>query len=198
MEACRIEVEVDGDQVAGYREFVKVPEQWTRDYEKLRSRNNAAQIVDEVFWILLSVAMLVILIRRLRDRDVPVWMSLAFGGVAAVLYLLGQLNAFSLAEFGYRTTDSYSSFVTNYPVGQPSCGGRHGGSHFLAGGCLGADVPRRFSEPNLAAKILQLAGPAKPLVFYRQCGGNRPHLLLLCLPDCFLPCRRQTGGVGAR
>jgi membrane protease YdiL (CAAX protease family) len=112
--SLRIEVEVDGDQVASYREFVKVPEQWARDYEKLRSRNNAAQVVDEVFMILLCVAMLVILIRRLRDRDVPVWMSLAFGGVAAALFLLGQLNAFSLAEFGYRTTDSFSSFVTNY------------------------------------------------------------------------------------
>ena len=112
--SLRIEVEVDGDQVAGFREFIKVPEQWTRDYEKLRSRNNAAQIVDEVFWILLSVAMLVILIRRLRDRDVPLWMSLAFGAVAAALYFLGQLNSFSLAEFAYRTTDSFSSFVTEY------------------------------------------------------------------------------------
>jgi len=112
--SLRLEVMVDGDQVAGYREFVKVPEQWTRDYEKLRSRNDAAQIVDEVFWILLSVAMLVILIRRLRDRDVPVPMSLVFGGVAALLYLLGELNAFSLTEFGYRTTDSYSSFVTSF------------------------------------------------------------------------------------
>ena len=61
----------------------------------------------------MSVAMLVILIRRLRDRDVPVWVSLVFGGVAAGLYLLGQLNAFSLTEFTYRTTDSYSSFVTD-------------------------------------------------------------------------------------
>jgi membrane protease YdiL (CAAX protease family) len=112
--SLRLEVTVDGDQVAGYREFVKIPEEWTRDYEKLRSRNTAAQIVDEVFAILLIVGMLVILVRRLRDRDVPVWMSLAFGGVAAALYLLGQLNALSLAVFGYRTTDSYSSFVTNY------------------------------------------------------------------------------------
>jgi len=112
--SLRLEVMVDGDQVAGYREFVKVPEQWTRDYEKLRSRNDAAQIVDEVFWILLSVAMLVILIRRLRDRDVPVWMALAFGGVAAALYFLGQLNGFSLTEFGYQTTDSYSSFLTRF------------------------------------------------------------------------------------
>jgi membrane protease YdiL (CAAX protease family) len=112
--SLRLEVVVDGDQVAGYREFIKIPEQWARDYEKLRSRNTAAQIVDEVFAILLCVAMLVILVRRLRDRDVPVWMSLAFGGVAAALYFLGQLNAFSLAIFGYPTTDSYSSFVTNY------------------------------------------------------------------------------------
>ena len=109
--SLRLEVLVDGDQVAGYREFVKVPEQWTRDYEKLRSRNNAAQIVDEVFWILLSVGMLVILTRRLRDRDVPVGMALAFGGVAAALYFLGQLNSFSLAEFDYATTDSYTSFM---------------------------------------------------------------------------------------
>ncbi len=112
--SLRIEVEVDGDQVAGYREFVKIPEQWSRDYEKLRSRNNAAQIVDEVFMILLIVAMMVMLVRRLRDRDVPVWMSLAFGGIAGALFLLGQFNAFSLAQYGYQTTDSYSSFVTNY------------------------------------------------------------------------------------
>jgi membrane protease YdiL (CAAX protease family) len=112
--SLRLEVEVDGDQVGDYREFVKVPEQWTRDYEKLRSRNTAAGQVDSLFAILLFVAMLVILVRRLRDRDVRVWMSLAFGGVAAALYLLGQLNAFSLEEFGYQTTDSYSSFVTNY------------------------------------------------------------------------------------
>jgi len=109
--SLRVEVSLDGDQVAGYREFVKVPEQWTRDYEKLRSRNDAAEIVDEVFWILLSVAMGVLLIRRLRDRDVPVWMALAFGGVAAALYFLGQLNSFSSAEFDYSTTDSYTSFV---------------------------------------------------------------------------------------
>ncbi len=112
--SLRLEVEVDGDQVAGYREFVKIPEGWTRDYQKLRSRNISAQEVDQVFWILLCVAGLVILIQRLRGRDVPIRLSLTFGMVAALLYFLGQLNTFSLAEFGYRTTDSYSSFVGSY------------------------------------------------------------------------------------
>ncbi len=112
--SLRVEIEIDGNEVAGYREFVKIPEQWSRDYEKLRSRNVSAQVVDEVLFFLLTAAMLIILGLRLRDRDVPGRMSLAFGAVAAVLFFLGQLNDFSFAEFGYRTTDSYSSFVAGY------------------------------------------------------------------------------------
>ena len=114
--SLRLEVEVDGAEVAGYHEFVKVPEGWTRDYKKLRSRNTAANVVDEVPWILLCIAGLAILIQRLRRRDVPIYLSLSFALVTAVLYFLGQLNMFSQAEFDYHTTDSYSSFVSGYVV----------------------------------------------------------------------------------
>ena len=112
--SLRVEVEVNGDQVGGYREFVKIPEQWSRDYERLRSRNNAAQLVDQVFWLLLIAAAAIILISRLRDRDVPIRLSIAFGSVGAVLYFLGKLNTFSLEAFEYKTTDSYSSFMAGY------------------------------------------------------------------------------------
>jgi hypothetical protein len=94
--SLRLEVEVFGDDVGGYREFVKIPEQWSRDYERLRSRNLSAQVVDEVLFILLTVAMAAILILRLRDRDVPIKLSLAFGAVATLLYFLGKLNTFGL------------------------------------------------------------------------------------------------------
>jgi membrane protease YdiL (CAAX protease family) len=114
--SLRVETEVDGDAVGSYREYVKVPEGWTRDYEKLRSRNTAANVVDEVPWILICIAGLVLLIQRLRRRDVPIYLALGFALVAGVLYFLGQLNMFSQAEFGYRTTDSYSSFLSGYVV----------------------------------------------------------------------------------
>ncbi|MEJ2008003.1 MAG: lysostaphin resistance A-like protein [Acidobacteriota bacterium] len=110
----RVEVDVDGNQVAGYSEFVKVPDQWIRDYQSLRSKNISAQLVDQVFYFLLCLAMLVILIRRLRDRDVPLRTAAGFGLVATVLYFLGQLNSFPLSKFGYATTDSYSSFMAGY------------------------------------------------------------------------------------
>ena len=115
--SLRVEVGVAGDQVSGYEEYVKVPDQWQRDYERLRSRNDAAQTVDQVFWLLLSVAMLALLILRLRDQDVPLRLAVTVGGIAAVLYLLGQFNTFSLSKFGYPTNDPYSSFIASYLTG---------------------------------------------------------------------------------
>ena len=113
----RVEVGVSGDRVSAYQEYVKVPEQWQRDYERLRSKNDAAQSVDQVFWFLLSVAMLVWLILRLRDRDVPLRLAGVAGGTAALLFLLEQLNEFSLSKFSYPTTDPYASFVSRSIVG---------------------------------------------------------------------------------
>jgi membrane protease YdiL (CAAX protease family) len=112
--SLRIAVSVAGDQVDGYSEFVKIPEQWSRDYRQLRSRNQSAQLVAEVFFILLTAAMLIILVMRLRDRDVPLRLSVIFGLVGAVLYFLGRLNNLPLEVFGYQTTDSYSSFMAGY------------------------------------------------------------------------------------
>jgi len=109
-----VEVDVNGDQVAAYHESVKVPDDWTRDYERLRSRNETTQWVDQGLFVLLAVFMLVILVQRIREHDVPVRMALGFGLVAAVLYFLGHLNDFSLEQFGYNTANPYSSFVTNY------------------------------------------------------------------------------------
>ncbi|MFZ3213197.1 MAG: CPBP family intramembrane glutamic endopeptidase [Terriglobales bacterium] len=112
--SLRIAVGIDGDQVSSYAEFVRVPEQWSRDYEKLRSRNSSAQMVDEVFFFLLTAAMVVMLIVRLREHDVPVRTASGFAVVGAILYFLSQVNTFPLAESSYRTTDSYPSFVARY------------------------------------------------------------------------------------
>jgi membrane protease YdiL (CAAX protease family) len=112
--SLRVEVRVDGNQIAAYREYVKIPEAWTRGYEKIRSHNDAAQEVDQVFWVLLSIAMLVILVRRLRDGDVPIKLALGLGLAAAALDFLSEINTFSLAKFSYSTTSSYSSFTSGY------------------------------------------------------------------------------------
>ncbi|MGH9378839.1 MAG: YcdB/YcdC domain-containing protein, partial [Terriglobia bacterium] len=85
--SLRVVVDIDGAQVAGLDEFVKIPEDWARGYQKIRSHNDAAQEIDQVFWFLLILAMLVILVQRLRDRDVPLRISLMLGLVAMGLDL---------------------------------------------------------------------------------------------------------------
>lgn len=112
--SLRVRVTVDGGQVAGVGEFVKVPDSWTRGYEKIRSHNDAAQEVDQVFWVLLSLAMLIILVRRLSDGDVKLRIAVVLGCVAAALEFLSRINDFPLAKFSYDTTSSYSSFLTSY------------------------------------------------------------------------------------
>src|ERR1700722_12448461 len=109
----RIEVTIRGDRPSGFRQYFHIPEQWLRDYDQLRSRNDSAQIVDEVFWILLSVAMIVVLIQRVRVRDVPVRLAMGFDLTATALVFLDQLNSFSLSQFSYATSDTYSGFVTS-------------------------------------------------------------------------------------
>ena len=107
----RVEVEIDGDQVAQYREYLHIPEQWTRDYQRLRSKNEAAQTVDVAFLALLFAGLIVVIVQRIRRQEIR-WRRAAWIGVIGmVLSFLAHLNQFPIAEFGYPTTDSYSSFV---------------------------------------------------------------------------------------
>ena len=108
----RLSVTTLGNEVGEYREYLKVPEQWKRDYQRLRSKNDVAQAVDSVFMVLLIVALIVVIVRRVMQHDIR-WRRAATVGLAGiVLGFLAQLNEFPLHEFGYPTTDSYSSFLS--------------------------------------------------------------------------------------
>ena len=108
----RHSVTVRGNEVASYREFLKVPEQWKRDYQRLRSKNEVTQEVDSSLMVLLMIGLVVVIVLRVRRHDVR-WRRAALVGMAGiVLGFLAQLNEFPLHEFGYPTTDSYGSFLS--------------------------------------------------------------------------------------
>ncbi|MCU1234327.1 MAG: Abortive infection protein [Candidatus Solibacter sp.] len=108
----RVEVTVLGDEPGGYHQYLKIPDQWKRDYQLLRSKNEVAQTIDSAVSVVLVVGMVIVIVMRVRRHDVP-WRRAALVGLAGiVLGFLAQLNEFPLHEFSYPTTDSYGSFLS--------------------------------------------------------------------------------------
>ncbi|KPL02205.1 MAG: hypothetical protein AMJ90_06465 [candidate division Zixibacteria bacterium SM23_73_2] len=108
----RYEVTVLGDEIGGYKEFLKVPDKWQRSYQKLRSLNETTSQIAAFFLFLTWLALVVVFFIRVRNRDIKWKTAYLFGIVAVVLTFLSQLNALPLTEFGYTTTESYGSFLT--------------------------------------------------------------------------------------
>jgi membrane protease YdiL (CAAX protease family) len=151
--ANRVEVTLYGNEVAGYREVLKIPEQWTRDYERLRSKNDMAEYADTALVVALMLGLLATIVMRVRGQDVRWGRAAAIGSVGAGLSFLASLNQFPLQEFGYPTTDSYGSFVSSQALQALMAALGYGGLLFvIAAGAeplYRAAFPGRISLGNL-------------------------------------------------
>lgn len=107
----RVQVDVLGDSVGVFRQYVRVPESWTRDYEKLRSKNISAGQVAALLYALTALAALFYLVRYTRLGDVPWKLVGVFSVVGAGLGFLNQLNSIPIELLDYDTTQSFTAFV---------------------------------------------------------------------------------------
>ena len=107
----RLEVVVKGDQVGRFREYLKVPEAFSRNYREVRSRADLLTNVASIFWIGLGVMMLVVLVQKYRQGVLQWQTGLLVGGVVLVASFAGQVNSLPLIRFNYETTLSFTSFI---------------------------------------------------------------------------------------
>lgn len=110
--ANRVEVTMLGDEPGAYREYLKIPEQWTREYQRLRSRNELAQMIDTAVLVALILGLVVVIVMRVRHGGIPWRFAALIGAIGMALSLCSTANEFPLHAFGYPTTDSYASFVS--------------------------------------------------------------------------------------
>lgn len=106
----RLEVTLAGDRIAGYQEFLKVPEAWERDYARLRSSNDFIEEVAIIPYALLLGAAISVILTLGRRGTAPWREGLKIGLFITLLYFVMQLNQWPLTRFGYDTNGSYSSF----------------------------------------------------------------------------------------
>jgi len=107
----RYRVVVQGDRVDGFSEFLHVPEKWSREYQKLRAKNETAGTASVLLLFLTIVAMLAMFIVHIRHRDLRWKTALIFGLIAFSLTLLTNLNNLPIDRYGFPTTDSFSSLI---------------------------------------------------------------------------------------
>jgi membrane protease YdiL (CAAX protease family) len=110
----RYTINVDGDVVSSYAQGVKVPEEWQRTYEEMRSKNFLAGRIDSIFLGLTAVAMLGMFIVRLQRRDIRLRLIAGIGIVTLVLTAMESVNSFPSVLAGYDTTQSFAAFLAQW------------------------------------------------------------------------------------
>ena len=115
--ALRYLVELQGDKVGRSVRFYKVPEKWREGYRLLRSKNEATGSVATLALFLTGLALLAVVVERIRRRDVRWKTALAFGGAGFVLQLAASLNELPVSLFDYATSDGWGSTVTRSVLG---------------------------------------------------------------------------------
>ena len=108
----RLDLTVAGDELAGLRHYVKVPEAFQRRYQEMRSSNDTlasvAMFAIAVLYGILGIGFglfYLLRIRWLKWRTALVW-----GCFIALLQVLTMLNQWSFLWMSYDTALSHSSF----------------------------------------------------------------------------------------
>ncbi len=107
----RLTVGLQGDRPSASSEFLKVPEEWQRSYQKLRSSNIFYGSIALIPYMFLNGAMLWVLF-DLGRRGIIRWKgALKLGIVLAVLFFAMTANNWPVTRAAYDTNASYSSFL---------------------------------------------------------------------------------------
>lgn len=107
----RFQVDIQGDTVAGLRHFLKVPEQFERDYDRQRSVGQLLTFISVGFMLILFIVALVIFVVRYKANDIRWKFCVTFATILLVLFLAGALNSIPLLKAGYPTKIGYGTFI---------------------------------------------------------------------------------------
>ena len=107
----RLSVQLAGDRISGYDEFLKVPEAWTRSYARLRSSNDLVEAIALLPYGFLFGACLYVIF-GLGRRGMLNWKgALVLGLILTALWFAETMNELPLKWADYDTNSPAATFV---------------------------------------------------------------------------------------
>jgi membrane protease YdiL (CAAX protease family) len=113
----RLQISLNGDEIGRAHEWLKLPEQWQRDYEHLRATNTFYNQIAVVPYLLVFGAALGLGILFTVRRQTSWLLAVQLGMFVAVFFAAMQLNHWPLDLFGYDTNSAYGSFAIKQVLG---------------------------------------------------------------------------------
>jgi membrane protease YdiL (CAAX protease family) len=107
----RLTVTVQGDQIGGSTEFLKVPEPWQRDFERMRSKNDLIETIAIIPYLLLLSAAFWFIFELSRRGGIRWSSPLSIGIFFALLWFFMSVCNWPLIRAEYDTNSSYSAFT---------------------------------------------------------------------------------------
>lgn len=115
--SARVRVLVQGDGVGGYATFLRVPEEFSREFDSTQSRGQFLTIVSIVITVLLALAAMAMAIVRYRSGDIDWRSALTAGGLVGVMFVAYSVTAWPAAQFRYQTEIDWLVFVGMLALG---------------------------------------------------------------------------------
>jgi hypothetical protein len=109
--ALRVSVTVLGDEVSGFSEFLQLPGDWVRGFERLRGREFQLGITVTVLQFLLTIAAVALLVVQARRGRLRWKTALGFGILVSGLFAAWGLNNLGLSAASMATDQSYQSWL---------------------------------------------------------------------------------------
>ncbi len=109
----RVGIGIIGNQVGSYSEYLKIPENWTRDFQKKHSLNDLCQSNAERVLLVLYVGMIVFFIIYCYQRRLDWRRGLPWGWLLlfAIVTIASALNQIPTIMASYDTQDNWAAYL---------------------------------------------------------------------------------------
>ncbi len=114
---ARIVVEVQGEEIGRFVEFVKLPEDWVREQREEFNRGLTLANVGWGLYAVIILAMLVVGLRAVQESQARWRFGLAFATIVFVVGLLAGLNNIPTILINYQTASELESYLIQWVTG---------------------------------------------------------------------------------